>query len=378
MSRMKKSLNETGELAAKWLTATTENFLKEYASATTQAKMRYSLSRYCAWRQMNDAQLVAEYKSAEDKEQWSKTVGKQIVEWYNLLLRTGYKVNSARSAASSVMAFYRSTCRPVVVEKKKIAKAQIAENEHHFSQAELQRMFMYGDMKQKAILATGVSLGWGSEDFLALKRADIEKYVNKAVKENLQFIGFKHNRAKTGEVSYSFLIPEAIQTLHEYLENTPQTELLWGDMNNNVLNYQLNSMVEKAGVVKTGEVHFHLLRKFVYGNLCAAGLNEHYANLLVGKSVPSDKLTYLLNDEETLLENYQRAYSRLTLYGNGNGTRAKVGELEERNKKLEDQVETLNLALDIALKRLEQLDPKFKAKGEEMRRILAQKRAKPN
>ena len=44
---------------------------------------------------------------------------------------------------------------------------------------------------------------------------------------------------------------------------------------------------------------------------------------------------------------------------------ARLEELEERNKKLEERIVTLDMALDIALKKLAELDPKFKAKEEE-------------
>jgi len=118
-----------------------------------------------------DSELVTEYIAST-----GVNASVLLVQYYQERLKIGYSINSSRSDTVAPRSFFSSQCQEVKIPRGKIAEAQIAENEHSFTQDELKKMFHYGDVKQKAILSTAVSLGWSSIDFLSLEVGFIEHF----------------------------------------------------------------------------------------------------------------------------------------------------------------------------------------------------------
>lgn len=105
-----------------------------------------------------------------------------------------------------------------MIQRKRIAKAKSALGEHEFTRDELSKMFCVADVRGKAVLSTGVSLGFSIQDFAELKREQIESLVNKALSEKIDFIGFDYERGKTGVESRSHLTPEAVNSFKAWFE----------------------------------------------------------------------------------------------------------------------------------------------------------------
>jgi hypothetical protein len=193
-------------------------------------RYRYSqrLDEFLEWVKKTPEQLVEEYKTTSDKEAWAKKWGSIVLQYYQARLSAGYSINSARVDSVAPRSFFSSQCQEVKIQKGKIAKAQIATGEHSFTQDELKKMFYFGDVKQKAILSTAVSLGWSSIDFLSLERSFIEPYVKKAREEKLDFVQFIYTRQKTDETAICHLMPESIESLDAYLKTIPEdAKFLW-------------------------------------------------------------------------------------------------------------------------------------------------------
>jgi len=364
----KYPLGKADDLIAKWTHLPTENWLKQYSQDSARRKNRRAMAFLCAWLEKSDVELIVEYKEAADKEEWSKQTGQRLVEWVNWLLEKGYMVNSARALLGDVRAFFTYHCRPVNIGRRKIPKQQIASGEHEFSLLDLRKMFHFADMRGKAILSTAVTLGWSAEDFLELKRSEIEPLVSKAIADKQQFIGFDHIRGKTGAPSRSHLTPEAIESLKAYLDKTPKdAAYLWANglltdhITNNTLNNILKDLVKEAGVAKTGAVHFHEIRKFTMSALSSAGIGDWDVRFMVGKETPPDVATYLTNRKANLMEEFQTAYPKLSLTGYANHNHDRVGELEETVKKQAEQISLL-------LKAVEMLAPA--AKAEQVRKVI--------
>jgi len=372
-------LGRAEDLVPKWLTDTTEQWLKTYGKG--QGKLRRNMAFFCAWVQKTDSQLVAEYKETANKEEWAKNMGNKVVEWFHWLRENKYEINSARAFIGNVRAFFSYHCRPVKIGRRKIPKQQVAKGEHEFNVLELRKMFHYADVRGKAILSTAVSLGWASDDFLSLKRKDIEVLVEKAIADKMDFIGFTQTRGKTGATVRSHLTPEAVESLRAYLDITPKdAEYLWcnGSATNSITNDTLNNivkdMVEKAGIKTIGTVRFHLIRKFTMSALAGAGINEWHVKFMVGKEVPADIATYLINQSETLMEEFRNAYPRFSLTGYANRNHDRISELEESNKRLKEQYATLLQVTEMLVKKLEDLDPRHKGKMKEIRAIIERER----
>ena len=304
-----------------------DEWLKEIKESV---RYRYSqrLDEFLEWVKKTPEQLVEEYKATSDKEAWAKKWGSIVLQYYQARLSAGYSINSARADSVAPRSFFSSQCQEVKIQRGKIAKAQIATGEHSFTQDELKKMFYFGDVKQKAILSTAVSLGWSSIDFLSIERSFIEPYVKKAREEKLDFVQFIYTRQKTDETAICHLMPESIESLDAYLKTIPQdAKFLWYSpsnhnepLTNKALNDILKGMVKQASIMTTGDVKFNLLRKFTFSILQRFGMTESESRISVGKSVPADVLTYLINLKSTLMEKYKKAYHGLMLLkSNGNG-----------------------------------------------------------
>jgi integrase len=369
-------LGEADTLIAQWLHEPTEQWLGQYKNDSMKRKNRRAMAYLCAWLKKSDVELIAEYKQTADKEEWAKQMGQTLVEWVNWLLQNGYMVNSARAYVGDVRAFFTYHARPVKIGRRKIPKQQVARGEHEFSVLELRKMFHYADVRGKAILSTAVSLGWASDDFLNLKRAEIEALVNKALADKQQFIGFTQVRGKTGATTRAHLTPEAIESLRAYLDNTPKDAVyLWANgsladhITNDTLNNILRDLVQKASIQTIGTVHFHIIRKFTMSTLSSAGIGDWDVKFMVGKEVPSDIATYLTNRKETLMEEFQRAYPKLSLTGYANGTRDKLSELEEKVNKLMEENVFLKTAINLMIENPE-LPKKLKGKTDDFYKLV--------
>jgi hypothetical protein len=304
-----------------------EEWLKEIKESV---RYRYSqrLDEFLAWIQKTPEQLVQEYKTTTDKEHWSKAMGSIIVQYYQARRDAGYEINSARADSTAPRSFFTSQCQEVKIARGKIPKAQIAKGEHSFTQDELKKMFYFGDVKSKAILATSVSLGQSSIDFLSLEVNFIKPFIEKAKEEKLDFVQFIYTRQKTDETAICHLMPEAIESLDAYLKTIPQdAKFLWyspsdhsQSLSNKAINDLLKSMVRQASVMTTGDVKFNLLRKFTFSTLQRYGMTESESRVCVGKTVSPDILTYLINLKDTLMQKFKKAYVGLSLVkSNGNG-----------------------------------------------------------
>ncbi len=339
---MKNEFKKDKELE-KWIGQPTEEWLKSYSKKAVIGIEKRNIAYYCKWMQKTDATLVQEYKDAADKDEWSKKTGEKLIEWLNHLKAEGYSVNTVRAYVASVRAFFTNQCRSVKIQRGKVPKQQVATGEHEFSVLELRKMFHYADTRGKAILSTAVSLGWAADDFLNFTRVEMEGYVNKALAEKEQFIGFTHVRGKTGAVSRSHLTPEAIESLKAYLDITEKSaKFLWANgsledhLTGDTINNILRDLTEKAGIVTIGTVHFHLIRKFTMSALSSAGIGDWDVKFMIGKEVPADIQTYLINRKEVLMEEFQKAYPKMSLTGYANRNHDRVSELEEENKKLKE------------------------------------------
>jgi hypothetical protein len=182
-------------------------------------------------------------------------MGNEIVRFFKSLINQEFKVNSARTFTVGPRAFFTYTCQPVKVKRGAIPRQQISTGEHDFNQRELQQMFFFANTFDKALLATGVSIGYSPQDFLGLERSKIKQLVKYAEANNLEFIHFDTYRGKTKQFTRSFLMPETLKCLRKYLEITPSSKgnKLF-DLSQDALNDHLKLMVRSAGIVTRGIV----------------------------------------------------------------------------------------------------------------------------
>lgn len=211
-----------------------------------------------------------------------------------------------------------STCQKLTIRRGRIFPVQMRTDEHIFSLNDLRKMFDIADTRNKAILSTAVSLGWSISDFLSLKRKFIKGFIERAKAENREFIRFDWQRPKTDAPVLGILTPESIAWLESWLKCSEETEYLWSSSRGEKLKDEsigdmLNRLASEAGIVKTGTIHFHGIRKFLMTSLSNASLNEFEVKTVLGKRIPISDLTYLTNIKESAFSKYKQAYSSFSL-----------------------------------------------------------------
>jgi integrase len=244
------------------------DWIKEYRSEGTKSTYTANFAHYLEFANTTPEEIIAEFKASEDKSQWSRMMGNRIVEWYNFLVsKQGKGTNVARTMTIAVRAFLASQCDKVRIKKGRIANAKPAVGEHEFKREELAKMYHFADVNGKALVSSGVSLGWGIGDVLRLKWSDVMPFLNSP------FEGFYWQRKKTDAIIRARLTPEACESLRELRRLNPTDEYIF-EKHAHTINAKLKSLAEEAGINLRGSVHFHLLRKFLLRELSNAHINE--------------------------------------------------------------------------------------------------------
>jgi hypothetical protein len=294
-----------------------EDWLKEYEGTTTYSRYKMGIVKFLSFLKKDIETVLKEYEASEDKNEWARAMGHDLVKFYNSLTKAGEAINTARAYTIGPRAFFSAKAISLKVKRGAIPRAQIATNEHKFLQQELEEMFYYADTYDKALLSAGVTLGYSTKDFLSLGRTQLEGIVDQAVRNQIEFPFFDSYRKKTDVICRSFLMPETVKSLRKYFETTPKTEKdRLFDLSPDALNDHLRSMAKAAGVKATGAIKWNLLRKFLFSGLLKA-MDLLSAKLILGKQISSDLLTYFLTEEDTLKKRFMKAYPYIRIAKNG-------------------------------------------------------------
>ncbi|MCW4047664.1 MAG: hypothetical protein NWE99_08930 [Candidatus Bathyarchaeota archaeon] len=311
-----------------------------------------NLRQYCAWLKKSPEQLIAEYresrKSVDDLDDWKRNTKNTILKYYNESKEKGYKINACRTMITGVLAFYSQNCEPIKGVVKQIDPVQIPENDFVFDQATLRKMYYYGNATEKAWLSCAVSLGYASQDFLSLETEKIRNLLKEAKDKHLDFMGFiGKTRSKTSVQPRSFLTPESMANLDEYLKilekqyNGKLPKLLWDNATNDTLNDWLKALLKKANIETYGKnVKFHGLRKFLYDVLCR--MDETIASVITAKKTDASKITYRTSLDAECERIFKESYKLFALNGDVSGkAKTQLAEELERLKKENEELKTV-------------------------------------
>lgn len=301
-----------------------EQWLNEYTNKTTRSNAEINFKVYLKWTGKTPKQLIDEFDQVKTKSQILQFQSYLMNEYISPYTKEKLKPNSVRSILTAVRAFYTSQKEMVRGLKSKIIATEMAKNEHIFSLDDLRMMFSVGDFRDKAILSTATSLGWEISAFMNLEKDFVEKLVQRAKSQNVEFIAFDWQRKKTGAPQFGILNPMALLSLENYLaklskENPDQEKLF--DLSEVSINNILRKLTQDANLALIGTIRFHLLRKYLMNALSDAGLNAFEIKLLIGKKIGIQDLTYLQTLKKSAFEKYRKAYSNhLSLSQNANGS----------------------------------------------------------
>jgi predicted ribosome quality control (RQC) complex YloA/Tae2 family protein len=177
--------------------------------------------------------------------------------------------------------------------------------------------------------------------------------VRQAKEEHLDFIGFiGKTRQKTSVQPRSFLTPEAIGNLADYLEtlgkkgDLPKT--LWNKADNDNLNDWLKALLKKSQIETYGkQVHFHTLRKFLYDTLSKK--DETIAKVITAKKTSASDITYKTSLDSECQRIFRECYKDFALNGDVSGKSKR-----EQTERIDD--------LENALRQTERENAAFKTR----------------
>lgn len=323
-----------------------EDFLELYQSDRLKKEYRLALTKFFEWIKRTPKQIVEEYRKAPDKNHFLKGYGIAVSKYYNYHVGRGVKVNTALGYVTPVRAWFRVNCDRL--REVKIDKPQMAVGEHEYKLSQLQQMYRVANIREKAILSLGVCLGYGASAFCSLERELLKAIMSQRESEKAP-IGFWFIRGKTKQPIRSHLTTESMDALEDYWKVAPESKWCFPSNNGSkhisreALNYTLKSLTEKAKIPVMGQIRWHLLRKFLFSALTNEA-SEMNAKLMVGKSIPTDILTYLKGKTEQLKAEYSEAEKFFVLSGI---TNSQHNEMDVMKARIEKQDETLQKFLTV-------------------------------
>jgi len=366
--------------------------------AHTIKRNAQELVAFCEWIGKTPEQLRNDYikarRSVDKLEDWEREARNTIIRFYNDLKTKDYTINSARTIVTGVMAFYTQNARKILNITRELDPPQIPENEFVFTQEALRKMYYYGNATEKAWLSCAVSLGYSSSDFLVLETEKIKNLVQEVKDKHLDFICFiGKTRTKTSIQPRSFLTPESLSALMEYLiilekkYNGETPQYLWNGATNDNLNDWLKALMRKANIESYDKkVRFHGLRKFLYDIL--ARMDETVACVVTAKKVDASKITYRTSLDSECERIFRESYKLFTLNGDVTGEtkrqqseeidklRTSLLQLEKENVTLKTRINVLQKGFGITEEAVSELLKPIveeKLKRSYVRHLTAQK-----
>jgi integrase len=338
----------------------------------TRNKNAIKLLNYCLWIHKSPEELKQEYISARTKgvdafNEWRRNTQNNILDYYNYLKKKGSAINTCRSEPLGVLAFYRQNCEPLSEVTKEFDPVQIPENEYVFTQEVLRKMYFYGSPFEKTWLSCAVAWAYGSADFLEVETEKIANLVKEAKDKHLDFLMFiGHTRQKTSLQPRSFLTPECISNLSEYLESLKRKypelpKYLWNGATNDNLNDWLRALMKKSDIETYGkQVRFHSLRKFLYDIL--SNRNETIAKIICAKKTNVSDTTYKPSFNMECERVFRECYKEFAL--NGELSQKAKKEQEDRLERLESSLMKLEAENESLRTRHQNLRKYFKKLAE--------------
>jgi site-specific recombinase XerD len=275
----------------------------------------------------------------------------KAIERFFCYLKEKFCQNTARNQTNGVIQYFKAHKTEVKPRRAlNIYHTVVSVRDHPLNIVEIQQMSKHGDLREQVLLKVGLlglrvgdvaNLHWQTFDVQGETPIEIE-IVTK----------------KEDVVARTFIDAELKELLDLYLPTLdPKNPFLFQNKQNGNLSEKrideiLKQLFERAGLKTQKILRWHCFRKLALRTSSELGLNQWSAKILVGKSVPSDIMTYIsgLN----LKEDFNKLSNVLKLKGNSNGN-GKVRDLENAVKQIESENMTFKTRIDLLQKEVQTL-----------------------
>jgi integrase len=359
---------------------TEKEFYESIPNPLTRKEYRNGLQRFSQWFGKSPDEILQmrrEDLKTEDTFR-RKRFEREIEKFHAYLKQSGSSTNSARTLCLGIRQFLRYYEVPIILRRgSEVGKSVLTDKTYPLTIEDLRKMFAVADLKQRVMLSMAKDLALRIGDFLGIKKDDLPDLNQEPP------IPFDVITEKEEVLAKAHLSAETVELLKTYLSTIKEkaNPFLFpsngkGQLDEDTIGWNLKELARKAGLAipKGKRLTFHIFRKLFISTGKNLNVDPDVIKALCGKKVDSDILTYMTTVQ------WREAFSKIaeTLKIQALPTRnhVRLEELEERNKKLEEQVSMLWQTLDSTMKALEEKDEKRKAKMAEIRKIIMRERAR--
>jgi integrase len=355
--------------------ATTEKeFYDSIPNKATRKEYRAGLQRFAVWFGKNPDEILALRKQdlkSEDTFQ-RKRFERELEKFHAHLKEQGSSTNSARTLCMGIRQFFRYYEVPITLRRgSEVSKAILTDKTYPLTIEDIRKMYAVADLKQRVMLSMAKDLALRIKDFVNIKKADLPDLSQEppipfdVMTGKEEVLAKGHLSAETVDVLKVYL-PTIKDKANPYLFPTNGTN----PMDEDTVGWNLKDLAKKAGIVvpERKRLTFHAFRKLFISTGKNFNVDGDIVKALCGKSVDPSILTYMTTVQWR--EAFSKIAEALKIQQMPNRNHDRIGELEEKIEKLTEQNVLAMQTIELLTKRLEELDPKHKAKVKEIRELI--------
>jgi integrase len=313
---------------------------------STRERYQTYLQRFCEFLDTTPDGLVEQRKkdlqSKDPKTQMR--MERSLKEFINHLREKGFKVATLQVAYAAINSFFEFHYMPL---KMRRADYPYGESLGHraATKEDIRRLLEKANRRQKAIILFLKDSGLRVSDLIRLRYGDVKG----SLERGDQFIPIRIVTEKNNTVATTFIGPEAVSALKDYIKWRAKREELKDEsplfrvsggrrdpMTRSGVSSSINHLIELAGL--KGEISAHSLRKYFQTQLESAKMSFNWIKAMMGHKLSGVEAAYSKPTEETLKKAYIEAYDHLRIFEEDSIERVKLLEKyleEERTRRLE-------------------------------------------
>lgn len=245
----------------------------------------------------------------EDVENKTHTWERKVLQFKQWVIqKKGKSENTARTGAMTVRGFFAFHYVKLEFrsgEKKRIGERKRLREDYKFTLADLQKMSQIANLREQYVIVVGKSFGMRAGDFSAIKRGDLQPYIDRQPPISIGEFSTQKESVK----AYPFIDRDAKPIIKLMLEQmtregkTSPEDLMLPFKRSISLTRVLKRVAKKAGI-ESGrkQIRFHCLRKFLIDRLSSI-MSESKWKQIVGKQISEGAYV----SAESLQQDYARA-----------------------------------------------------------------------
>lgn len=358
---------------------TEKEFYDSIPNLSTRKEYRNGLQRFSAWFKHNPDEILQMRKEdLKSEDSFTRKRFERELEKFHAYLKApkpqgeGAATNSARTLCLGLRQFFNYYEVGIKLKRgSAVGKSVLTEKSYPLTIEDLRKMFAVANLRERVMLSMAKDLGIRIGDFVQIKKADLPDLNQEAP------IPFDIMTGKEEVLAKSHLSAETVELLKTYLPtiaDNPNPFLFPTNgthgIDEDTLGQALKALAAKAGIVipTSKQLTFHTFRKLFISTGKNVGVSDDIVKALCGKSVDSDIRTYMTGIQWR--ENFSKIADVLKIQQMTNKNHVRLEELEERNKKLADQLALMLQIIEAQQKRLEEIKPEEKGKMAEIHKII--------